>query len=265
MAPDAGTVKRADGLRLVWFRQDRASLDRGVTLKDALSPNSDNVSYRGGTMHVSAWAKRFLFRSDQLAQSVGALSGGEQARVAIARLMLEPADVIILDEPTNDLDIPTLDVLEESLLTFPGAVVLVTHDRYMLDRVSTEVLGLMGDGSARLFADYEQYERNRIATARGLGDTSPQKTSTASVQQRPGLTASERRELANMEEKIEQADAAVARWEAALQDPGVASDAVRLQDAWISLEAARDTVSALYSRWEELDAKPNSGNASNRS
>jgi ATP-binding cassette subfamily F protein uup len=263
--PDAGTVKRADGLRIVWFEQDRAAaLDRSLTLKDALSPNSDNVQYRGGTMHVSAWAKRFLFGTDQLAQSVGSLSGGEQARVAVARLMLEPADVLILDEPTNDLDIPTLDVLEESLLTFPGAVVLVTHDRYLLDRVSTEILGLMGDGTARLFADYEQYERNRKdSPLRSQTPLAPKKSAPSAPQtpQRPGLTASERRELAQMEERIEKADGAVARWEAALQDPAVASDAARLQEAWTSLEAAREAVNALYTRWEELEAKQNTANA----
>ena len=161
--PDSGTVKRANDLKIVWFTQERAALDKSLTLKDALSPNSDNVLYRGGSMHVVGWAKRFLFRSDQLAQNVGSLSGGEQARVLIAQLMLQPADLLILDEPTNDLDIPTLDLLTESLQTFPGAVALVTHDRLMLDQVATEVLGLMGDGTTRLFADYEQYEAARQA------------------------------------------------------------------------------------------------------
>ena len=109
-------------------------------------------------MHVAGWAKRFLFREEQLAMPVAALSGGERARVFIARLMLQPADVLLLDEPTNDLDIPTLEILEESLLEFTGALVLVTHDRYMLDRVSTVVLGLDGQGSAGAFADYAQWE-----------------------------------------------------------------------------------------------------------
>ena len=101
-------------------------------------------------MHVAAWAKRFLFRSEQLDTPVARLSGGEQARILIARLMLQPADLLILDEPTNDLDIPTLEVLEESLLEFPGALVLVTHDRYLLDSVSTSILALDGQGGAEL-------------------------------------------------------------------------------------------------------------------
>src|SRR6202040_4488245 len=98
------------------------------------------------------WAQRFLFRNEQLDMPVGDLSGGEQSRVLIANLMLQPADLLILDEPTNDLDIPSLEVLEESLADFPGALVLVTHDRFMLDRVSTAVLGLDGQGGAQLYA-----------------------------------------------------------------------------------------------------------------
>ena len=114
-------------------------------------------------MHVSAWAQRFLFRTEQLDMPVGDLSGGEQARVLIARLMLQPADLLILDEPTNDLDIPSLEVLEESLPDFPGALVLVTHDRFMLDRVSTELLALDGKGRRRSFASYSQWQDARDA------------------------------------------------------------------------------------------------------
>ena len=100
-------------------------------------------------MHVTGWARRFLFRTEQLDLPVGSLSGGEQARVLVAQLMLQPADVLILDEPTNDLDIPSLEVLEESLEDFPGALVLVTHDRFMLERLSTELLALDGEGGAK--------------------------------------------------------------------------------------------------------------------
>ena len=123
-----------------------------------MAPDSDSVIYQDRVIHVASWAARFLFTGDQLNQPVGRLSGGERARVLIARLMLEPADLLLLDEPTNDLDIPTLEILEESLLEFRGALVLVTHDRYMLDRVCTSVLGLDGRGDAERFADYSQWE-----------------------------------------------------------------------------------------------------------
>ena len=157
LAPDAGTIERADQLRVVYFEQSRQSLDPSVTLKRTLAPEGDSVVYRDRLIHIAGWAKRFLFRSEQLDTAIARLSGGEKARVVLARLMLQPADLLVLDEPTNDLDIPTLDVLEESLLEFPGALVLVTHDRYLLDRVSTQILALDGRGSAEHFADYAQW------------------------------------------------------------------------------------------------------------
>src|SRR5262249_57978675 len=122
-----------------------------------LAPDADSVVYQDRLIHVASWAERLLFSNDSLNQPVGKLSGGERARVLIAQLMLQPADVLLLDEPTNDLDIPTLEVLEESLLEFRGALVLVTHDRFMMDRVSTIVLGLDGFGNAERFADYSQW------------------------------------------------------------------------------------------------------------
>src|ERR1700761_1416906 len=158
LTPIDGSIKPATALRTVYFDQNRI-LEPDVTLRRALAPDSDSVIYQDRVIHVASWASRFLFSGDQLNQPVGRLSGGERARVLIARLMLEPADLLLLDEPTNDLDIPTLEILEESLIEFSGALVLVTHDRFMLDRVSTQVLGLDGNGSAGSFADYSQWEQ----------------------------------------------------------------------------------------------------------
>src|SRR6266540_3694705 len=115
---DAGAIERADGLRVAYFDQAREGLDPAQSLRRTLAPEGDAVSVRGRSIHVAAWAKRFLFPPEQLEVAVGRLSGGEQARIHIARLMREPADLLILDEPTNDLDIPTLEVLEESLAEF---------------------------------------------------------------------------------------------------------------------------------------------------
>ena len=136
MAPTRGEIRRADWLRVVYFDQSR-QLDPSLTLRRALAPEGDSVVYQDRVIHVASWAARFLFGGEQLDQPVGRLSGGERARVLIAQLMLQPADILLLDEPTNDLDIPTLEVLEQSLLEFSGSLVLVTHDRYLLDRVST--------------------------------------------------------------------------------------------------------------------------------
>ena len=157
LAPTSGTLRRADSLQIVYFDQNR-ELDSGDTLRRALAPESDSLVYQDRVIHVASWAARFLFSGEQLNQPVANLSGGERARVLIARLMLQQADVLLLDEPTNDLDIPTLEILEESLLEYRGALVLVTHDRYMLDRVSNVVLGLDGLGGIGRFADYSQWE-----------------------------------------------------------------------------------------------------------
>ena len=157
LTPSGGEIRRAEWLRIVYFDQTR-ELDTNVTLRRALAPEGDSVIYQDRVIHVASWAARFLFTGEQLNQPVERLSGGERARVLIAQLMLQPADVLLLDEPTNDLDIPTLEILEESLLEFRGSLVLVTHDRYMLDRVSTIVLGLDGRGGAESFADYSQWE-----------------------------------------------------------------------------------------------------------
>ncbi len=161
----AGEIRRAPGLRIVYFSQMR-ELDPSLTLRRTLAPDSDSVVYQDRVVHIAGYASRFLFTSEQLNQPIERLSGGERARVLIARLMLQPADVLILDEPTNDLDIPTLEILEESLLEFTGALVLVTHDRYLLDRVTNAVLGLDGRGNGALFADYLQWEAWRDQQAR---------------------------------------------------------------------------------------------------
>lgn len=159
LEPDSEHDCARRGLRIVSFEQHRESLDQDAPLRRALAPSGgDAVVYQSRSVHLASWAKRFLFRPEQLDLPVSRLSGGEQARLLIAQLMLQPADLLILDEPTNDLDIPTLDVLEDSLLEFPGALVLVTHDRWLLDRVSTILLALDGTGRLEWFADYAQWE-----------------------------------------------------------------------------------------------------------
>src|SRR5207248_3814355 len=139
----------------------RSALDPTAKLRRALCPGGDTVLYRDRSLHINVWAQQFLFREEQLDVPVGELSGGEQARVHVAALMLRPADLLLLDEPTNDLDIATLEVLEESLVEFSGAVLLVTHDRFLFERVTTSVLALDGSGIVSPFADYDQWEAAR--------------------------------------------------------------------------------------------------------
>jgi ATP-binding cassette subfamily F protein uup len=252
LAPDAGRVMHADGLRTALLDQHRTQLDPSVTLARALAPEGDQVVFAGRPVHVAGWARRFLFRPEQLVMPVDRLSGGEQARVHLARLMLAPADLLVLDEPTNDLDIPTLEVLEESLLEFPGAVVLVTHDRYLFERVATSVLALDGTGAATPFADYRQWEgtrRERAQESKPAPAPRPVRTPARK------LTWSEQREWEGMEAAILAAEAFRDECDAAAHDPAVASDAAVLAARYRTLEEARDAVDRLYARWAELDAK----------
>jgi ATP-binding cassette subfamily F protein uup len=166
--------------------------------------------------------------------------------------MLQPADILLLDEPTNDLDIPTLEVLEDSLLDFPGALVLVTHDRYLLDRVSTVVLGLDGRGGAQLFADYWQWEQAKMGQAEA---PKPVKQETRSQPVKKKLSYHEAREWEQMEGRILEAEGQVEAIRAEMQSPEVVSDGPRLQDCYARLQPAEEAVHTLYARWAELEAK----------
>ncbi|HEY8183378.1 MAG TPA: ABC-F family ATP-binding cassette domain-containing protein [Thermoanaerobaculia bacterium] len=240
--PDAGTIEPADALRVVYFDQNRESLDPTKTLRDLMTPEL---------------ARRFLFRYEQLDTSVSKLSGGEKARVVLARLMLKPADLLVLDEPTNDLDIPTLEVLEESLLEFPGALVLVTHDRYLIDRVSTQILALDGTGRAEYFADYSQWESS-ASTLLPSGEGGPERREGPDEgrgARAKRLSYLEQREFDAMEQNVLNAEEHLANARQRAEDPSIATDADALQQRFAELRAAEAEVDRLYRRWSELEAK----------
>ncbi len=258
--PTAGQIRRADWLRIVYFDQSR-QLDAGVTLRRALAPDGDSVVYQDRVIHVASWAAKFLFTGEQLSQPVERLSGGERARVLIAQLMLQPADILLLDEPTNDLDIPTLEILEESLLEFRGSLVLVTHDRYMLDRVSTVVLGLDGKGSAESFADYSQWESWQADSKRnaksGVNSSRVASSAEPTAQGKKKLSYLEAREYAVIEQQIADAEQVLQTKRAQLEDPAIASDGPRLVALHAEVEAAQKNRDTLYARWAELEKKSN--------
>jgi ATP-binding cassette subfamily F protein uup len=289
--PSGGEVRKADGLRIVYFDQNRV-LDPDLTLRRALAPDSDSVIYQDRVIHVGGWATRFLFTSEDLNRPVSRLSGGERARVLIAQLMLQPADLLLLDEPTNDLDIPTLEILEESLLEFRGALALVTHDRYMLDRVSTVVLGLDGFGGFGRFASYSQWDswqgqqqkaRNAAAKSEAArekgspgangsarkvesnaGGASP--AANAAKQAKPvapvtvslskkKLSFTEVREFETIEQRIAETERELEAQVASLSDPAVTSDAALLRAATLRIDELHKTIESLYTRWAELEQK----------
>ncbi len=255
LKPSAGSIAWADDLKIVSFDQKREQLDRNLSLKEALSPTGESVMFQGKPLHVSAWARRFLFPTEKLGLPVSRLSGGEQARLLIARLMLQPADLLLLDEPTNDLDIATLEVLEESLAEFPGALVLITHDRYLMDRLSDRLLYLDGAGKAQYYADYAQWleARNAAAPEPVRGEPPPRKKAA------PALSYEEKKELDRIDKKIEKAEAEVASLQQQLHDPAIMSDAARLKELYAELQAAEARVGAIYARWQELESRTAGG------
>jgi ATP-binding cassette subfamily F protein uup len=249
LATDAGTLKQAEGLRVAVFDQHRARLDLDQTLKRALCGNGEHVVYKGSNIHVKAWASRFLFRTEQMEMPLRLLSGGEQARVLIAGFMLRPADVLLLDEPTNDLDLQSLEVLENSMQEFPGALVLVTHDRYLLERVSRRLLALDGRGNAKFFADLSQWE-TWMGEQRGEAAPAPEQPAAA------GPSAKESRELKaairKLESEMQTAERQAARARQALEDPAIATDSMELAARQKKLEEALARVDDLFTRWSEL-------------
>jgi len=256
LTPDAGRIKQATELRVATFDQTRSQLDRDQTLRHALAPNGTNVEFQGRQLRVNGWAQRFLFDESQLEQRVDSCSGGEQARLLIAQLMLRPADLLVLDEPTNDLDIPSLEVLERALLDFAGGVLLVSHDRWLLDRLCTDFIALDGAGGWQRVGSYRQWEerqRERDTTRRSGSDRGDDRSAAA-----PGLSFAEQKELRKIEGRIDKADGRLSELAEQLADPALYTrpDAAEACQALQAAHAeAQALVDQLYARWEELEAQ----------
>lgn len=226
---DQGTIKRADDLKIVYFDQHRAQLPLHLTLKEALSPKGDFVYFHGQMIHVNGWCKRFLFSPDILDMPLSKLSGGERARISIAHLMLQPADLLLLDEPTNDLDIATLETLEESLSEFPGAIVFITHDRCLMDRLATTLLAL---GQNTFFSSYEQWERAELPPPVAIKTVKTPKKSSP-----------------HFEKQITALESHIQTLHLKLEDPAIAHDSAQLQTLCDEIALAENQLEQLYIRW----------------
>jgi ATP-binding cassette subfamily F protein uup len=257
LEPDRGTVRHAKRLRISHLDQQRDTLDESLTLRRALSPTGDVLEYHGNKVHVQGWAERFLFRPEQLDQLVGALSGGEKARIMLANLMRRPADVLLLDEPTNDLDIPSVEQLEDALADFPGAIVLITHDRQLLDNVCTEVVGLHRDHSSSLYASVEQWRVREEQVARELAEQDRREKRRHREARSPAGTISyeELKELRRIQERIEKAEAEAERLHEQVQSGSYGEDHQKLAELLKAWNEAREQVDTLYDRWAELEEK----------
>lgn len=249
---DSGTLKYADDLKLVYFDQHRENISNDDSLRRALSPTTDIVNYRGQEIHVNGWAKKFLFSQDRLEMPVKYLSGGERARILIAKLMLEPADILFLDEPTNDLDIATLEVMEESLKEFPGAIVLISHDRCLMDNVCTEILGL-GAGIGQFYADTSQWEealalieKNKVSSIKQEKEVKKQLPSSKK------LSFNEQRELDGMEAAIIKAENKISHLQTLINSPEAHTDTKKSLDTYTQLAEAEKQLETLFIRWDML-------------
>ncbi|KPA17682.1 multidrug ABC transporter ATP-binding protein [Candidatus Magnetomorum sp. HK-1] len=255
LSPDHGDIETMHGIKMVTFDQNREQLNENQTLKEALAPQGEHVIYRGRSIHISSWAKRFLFSFDQLGMPVSKLSGGEKARVLIANLMLKPADILLLDEPTNDLDITTLEVLEESLSEFPGAIVLITHDRFLLDRLSHLLLYLDSQGGTEFFSDYYQwqsyYEEKKCKSLPSKKKKEIKKNNNTK------FSYEDQKELNRIEKKIEKAEEMVISFKEQLNDPEIQSNYEGLTQVYEKIQNAQNKVESLYQRWEKLESLKN--------
>lgn len=247
--PDEGTIKKADNLQIVYFDQHRARLPDNITLREALCPNGDYVDFQGRKIHVNGWCKRFLFSPDILDMPIKKLSGGERARISIAHLLLQPADLLLLDEPTNDLDIPTLETLEESLVDFSGAVVLITHDRCMIDRTCTSILAL-GDEEPSIFTDYAKWEASRKSEV----EPKPKKQKNEPTLKLK-LSYAEKKEHEQIEKKIMKLEKEIKELNLLLESDEVIQNPARLKEICTAVALGENQIHQLYIRWEELDKK----------
>ena len=252
--PDTGEVFRAENLQPVTFEQGRESLDPDSTVARTICPEGDHVEYRGALVHIRSYLDRFLFKEEQRDMKVARLSGGEQSRLLLARLMLKKTNLLVLDEPTNDLDLATLQVLEDCLADFPGAVILVTHDRYFLDRVTNRILAFgkdeKGRGTLTALAGLDQWE---AWFAERKGAAPARRTSAKPSARKRRVGFKEQRELDGIEARVQAAEAARDALREESEHPDHASDALKLVAVLAALEEKQAEVDRLYARWAELE------------
>ena len=261
--PDTGVIKRADRLEPAYFAQYRNELNPKLSVIRTLVSEGDYVDYRGTQIYARSYLDRFLFRKEQMDMPVEKLSGGEKARLRIAQLMLTKANVLILDEPTNDLDMATLTVLEQSLQEFDGAVILVTHDRYFLDQVANEILAfttdIKGNGQLERFADTLQWEAwlaqkpKREAAAKKVAAEEAKAAAAAPKGGKKKLTFKDKHELDNMEKTIADAEAKLAALQVESGDPKNAANSTKQTELYAEMGDLQKRIEKLYARWSELE------------
>lgn len=252
--PDGGSVTQADGITFAVFEQRKESLTPGVSVLKTICPQGDNVLVQGKPVFARSYLSRFHFQAAQMDMPVEKLSGGEQTRLMLARLMLQTEPVLVLDEPTNDLDLETLDTLQDALINFPGAVILVTHDRFFLDQVSDELLAFTPSGKIERFADLFQWEQwKKTQEAERVVAEKAAKATGAAAGKKPGrLSFKDQREFDSMEATIQEAERTLSALQAEIALPANQSDYSKLQSLSSEAQKQQQLIDRLYARWQDL-------------
>jgi ATP-binding cassette subfamily F protein uup len=266
----SGLVEVGRQTRLGYFDQERAGISPDATLWEAVAPNSEYVKVGAERIHVRRWLQDFLFPSGEQQRRVHTLSGGERNRLLLARLVAEGANLLVLDEPTNDLDLDTLQVLEDALARFAGCLLCVTHDRFFLNRVTNRILAFLGDGEVRSYAgDYDLYKRTRAvelsataaaaraaASAAAVAAPAAKADAAPAARPRPGLSWKEARELTALEAEIAELEDKQTKVEARLADPTpFAAEPDKLTKLTQLHEKLATTLEQRYARWAELSER----------
>ena len=266
IAPNTGRIHQGTNLQIAYFDQFRAVLDEDATLIDTISPGSDTVEIQGQKRHVIGYLEDFLFSPERARSPVRTLSGGERNRLLLARLFARPANVLVLDEPTNDLDIETLEMLESLLQDYSGTVFLVSHDRAFLDNVVTSVLGFDGAGQVTElvggYSDWAAYQRSSASKAAPVAAptlaplTTPGAPSAQPKAGRSGLSFKEKRELAAIPDQIATLEAELAGHQQRLQDPDLyRKEPQRVQTLQARCDAIELQLLEMMERWEALESR----------
>jgi ATP-binding cassette subfamily F protein uup len=245
--PTAGTVLRGAGVQVSLFDQHKRTLDPSLTVEETFKESAQSISFGGQNYSIFTWAQRFSFEKEQLYSKVGELSGGEQSRLLLALVMSQPTDVLLLDEPTNDLDMFAIEALDEALVAFEGAVVVISHDRFLIDSVCTDVLGFTEYGKATLYGSFSQWEnaveiqsKPNVKTQKKNAPTKPK-----------GLNYQQKKSLKALEKEIEKQELLLASLEQQLANPESTDHAIRIGQEY---EAVTSRLEGLLDEWTELEA-----------
>ncbi|MEO8945696.1 MAG: ATP-binding cassette domain-containing protein, partial [Gemmatimonadaceae bacterium] len=257
LTPDSGTIRIGTGLQIAYFDQLREQLEPDRSVIDSVADGAEFVEIGGARKHVLGYLQDFLFSPDRARAPVRALSGGERNRLLLARLFTQPFNLLVMDEPTNDLDIETLDLLEELLLDFGGTLLVVSHDRAFLDNVVTSTLVFEGNGHVGEYAGgYTDWLRQRPVPERVQNTTTPKRVATAiasSAARKRKLTYKETAELASLPDEIDSREQEREQIYASLADPVFLRDGTAVAQAKARLAASDNELTVMMGRWEELE------------